>query len=74
MKVITPKFGKKTPDDLPMILRELADAADRGEIECFVAAYIQGNEYEFHISASITDSIVLATMLQDINIRRMRNE
>ncbi len=74
MKIVTLPTGKKTPEDLPQKLRELADAAERGEIESFICAYVQDDQFEFMHAASYKDSVVLAALMQDVNIRRMRYE
>jgi hypothetical protein len=74
MKIISLPTGKKTPDDLPKNLRDLADAAERGEVESLICACIKDDEFQFMHAASYKDAVVLAALMQDLNIRRMRYE
>jgi len=63
MKVIEGGFGRKACVNLASDLREVADAVERGEIVDFVAAYVQGGEYEMLYAASLSDSVFLSTLL-----------
>jgi hypothetical protein len=65
------KFGRRAASDLSKELRELADAVDRGEITSLVAAFVENEGYSFMFSASLSDAIVLTTLLQNRNVERM---
>jgi hypothetical protein len=71
MKVIEGSFGKQPPTDLAVRLRELADAAEKGEITSMVAAYIEGDSYSFMWAASLEKAVVLTALLQQRNYARM---
>lgn len=62
-KVIKAKFGDHCGHDLPGILRDLADAAERGEVTAYVGAYIQNGEYMTLHSASLQNGLVLSDLL-----------
>lgn len=66
------KFGKRAPDDLPGILREMAGAVERGEITSMVTACVRGGQYEIGFSASLEDSLVLSTLLHTRSIEKFR--
>jgi hypothetical protein len=66
------QFGPRAPDDLPAILREMADAAERGEITGMVMASIRSGSYEISMSASLQESLVLATLLHTRTIEKFR--
>jgi hypothetical protein len=72
MKVIEGGFGNRAPSDLSNVLREMADAVDRGEITGLVAAYVHNDEYLFTYGTSMTQAVVLSSMLQDQSIQRMK--
>lgn len=72
MKVIEGGFGNRAPADLANALREMADAVDRGEITALVAAYVENDEYLFTYGTSMTQAVVLSSMLQDQSIQRMK--
>lgn len=63
IKVVTVKFGPKAPDDLPNILRDMADSVERGEITAFVGATVCNGNFELHFSASVIEALTLATLL-----------
>lgn len=64
--------GARPPSDLSKRLRELADAVDRNEIVELVAAYVQDGNYEFLYGASLVDSIIMSTLLQNSCVNRMK--
>ena len=72
MKVIEGGFGNRAPSDLANVLREMADAVDRGEITGLVAAYVHNDEYLFTYGTSMSQAVVLSSMLQDQSIQRMK--
>ena len=72
MKVIEGGFGNRAPSDLSNVLREMADAVDRGEITGLVAAYVHNDEYLFTYGTSMSQAVVLSSMLQDQSIQRMK--
>jgi hypothetical protein len=72
MKVIDGGFGKQVPDDLSKRLREMADEVDKGDITGMVVAYICDGDYSFIFGTSLSESIVLSTLLKQSSIDRMR--
>jgi hypothetical protein len=72
MKVIEGGFGNKAPSDLANVLREMADSVERGDITALVAAYVENGEYLFTYGASMSQAVVLSSMLQDQSIQRMK--
>lgn len=72
MKVIEGGFGSRAPSDLANTLREMADAVERGNITALVAAYVENDEYLFTYGTSMTEAVVLSSMLQDQSIQRMK--
>lgn len=70
--IVAVQFGRRAPDDLPAILRDLADAAERGEVKGMVMAAIKDGEYDIGFSASLEDSLVLATLLHTRAVDRFR--
>ena len=60
------------PDDFPKLLRDLADSVERGNITGMVVAYSNSGEYKFCYPSNLHDSVVLAAMLQQNCIDRMR--
>lgn len=70
MNLVKLDAGPKAPSDLSRILRELADAVDRGEITALVAAYTQGTDFKIQHSASIREGLELATILQSRCLKR----
>jgi hypothetical protein len=72
MKVIDGGFGKHAPDDLSERLREMADEVDEGEITGMIVAYVHKGNYSFMFGTSLSESILLATLMQQESIDRMR--
>lgn len=56
-------FGPKACANLASDLRTMADAVDRGEIVDLVAAWEQGGQYQIIRSASLINSLTMATLL-----------
>jgi len=67
------KQSNPMPDDFPSMLRALADRVERGEITSFVGAWSSEN-YEFLFPSSLSDSLVLATLLQRVAVDKFRGE
>lgn len=63
---------KRPPYDLAARLRELADQADAGKLTEFVCAGTVNDGYEFVYGASLQNCLVLAAMLQQNCVDRMR--
>ncbi len=61
--LIQVQFGPRAPDDLPGILRELADAAERGEVKGMVYAYLRDDFYQTGVSASPQQGLLMSTLL-----------
>lgn len=72
MKLIEGGFGKQPPKDIVEQLEGLLEEAKQGRIRAIVAAYTLDEEYRFMFGASLTDAIVMTTLLQDFNVHRMR--
>ena len=72
-EVIDGRFGKQAPEDLSQRLRELADEVDKGYITGMVVAYVGDGEYSFVFGTSLSESIVLSTLLKQSSIDRMRS-
>lgn len=64
MNIVKCEFIKRAPSDLSAQLRALADAVDQGCITGLVAAYVRMGEYEMLHSASLSESLVMATLPQ----------
>lgn len=63
---------KKPPSDLSDVLRKIADQADAGEVTDLIVAYHLNGNREFIYGTSLNDSLILATLLQQNCIDRMR--
>jgi hypothetical protein len=63
---------KALPADLPQALRNLASRVECGEVTEMVIAYVAGDEYEYMFPSSLTESLLLATLLQARCIDRYR--
>lgn len=61
--LIPVKFGPRVAEDLPRILRDLADAAERGEITGMVYAFQTDAGFVTNQSASLRDALVLCDLL-----------
>lgn len=72
--LIQVQFGPCAPDDLPGILRELAGAAERGEVTGMVYAYIRDDSYQTGLSASIAQSLCMTTILHKAAVRQLTGE
>lgn len=74
LKIVSlPLYRKAINTDFPLRLRELADCAARGEIDSAVVAYVgPDGAFNFLWPSSLTDSLVLAAMLQGLALDRMR--
>lgn len=68
------QFGPRAPDDLPGILRDLADAAERGEVTGMVYAYIRDDSYETGLSASIVQALAMTTILHKASVKQLTGE
>lgn len=64
--------GKRAPDDLAGILRELADRAEKGEVEALVLAANVGGEYQFNHACNAADGLVLANLLHASALRKFQ--
>lgn len=70
--IVVPLSKPKVDLELVKTLREIADAAERGEAVDLVAAYTHANEYKFVYGASLTDSLVLVSLLQSRCVERFK--
>jgi hypothetical protein len=52
------------PDDFPAVLRALADQVEAGQCTAFVSIAVVNGEYEMLFPSSLTDSLLLAALLQ----------
>jgi hypothetical protein len=62
------------PHDTAAALRDLADKIEAGECTGVAWGAVIGGEFVMRSGSPITESIVLATLLLDWNVRRMRGE
>lgn len=70
-----PKPESKGDPNLPKILRDLADKVERGEVVDYIAAYVDnsnGGRYTTEVSTSISDSIVLSSLLWQTCVDKLR--
>lgn len=72
MNVIEGGFGRHAPADLADELRELADAVDIGDISGMIVAYVRNGEYLFTFATSLSEAVLLAALMQQQSIDRMR--
>lgn len=70
-KIVAVQFGPRAPDDLPGILRELADAAERGEVTGMVFAYVRDDLYQTGLSASPQQALVMSTILHERAVEKL---
>jgi hypothetical protein len=63
--IVNVAFGPRAPGDLSQRLREIADAVDRGEVTSLVGAYVEAGDYCFLFGASISDGLILSTLMHD---------
>ena len=63
---------KRPPSDLAARFRELADQADAGRLTEAVIAYVSDGSYEFTYGASLSPCLVLASLLHQNCLDRMR--
>jgi hypothetical protein len=63
---------KKAPSGLAHSLRELADKVDAGAVTDVVLARVEHGNYEFLYAASLASCVVMAALLQQSCIDRMR--
>ena len=63
---------KRPPSDLAARLRELADQADAGRLTEDVIAYVSDECYEFTYGASLSQCVVMASLLHQNCVDRMR--
>jgi hypothetical protein len=59
-------------DGLAKELRRLADAAERGDVECFAACWSENNRFDFLREGSDQETLVLGVLLQDWALRRLK--
>lgn len=64
--------GDRPPPDLSARLREMADQVDAGQITGMVIACVFDDSYQFTYADSLHDCLVMAAMLQQNCLDRMR--
>ena len=62
----------KPPSGLAKRLREIADDVDKGVTTSFVCARVENDCYEFMHAASLNDCLVMAALLYQNCVDRMR--
>lgn len=61
------------PDDLPALLRKMADDVEAGRLTGFYAGYTnEVGEYGFVIPSSINDTLILAALMYDMALSKYR--
>lgn len=73
MNIVKLDARPKAPNGLADDLRALADAVDKGECTGAVVASVKGGEWEFIYADSLVDCLVMATLLQQKCIDRLRD-
>ena len=63
---------KSAPSDLSALFRELAEKADDGRLTSAVIAYVSDDCYEFAYGASLSQCVVLSSLLNQNSVDRMR--
>ncbi len=64
------KQTPRLPSDAAAQLRKIADSIDAGETTELCAAMVTNGSYEFLFVSSLTDSLVLASLLQHRCVER----
>jgi hypothetical protein len=72
MKLINFPKQLNISEDTSQSLREIADAVDSGEVTQIVLACVRNDEYEIRQFSSLTDSVVLSSILHDTIVRGFR--
>ncbi len=72
LKVVEGRFGVQPPKGLAQNLRDMADAADRGDLTEIAAVTVQDGNYVFTWGTSLIHGIALTAMLHSQAIDRMR--
>lgn len=73
-KIHAVQFARQPAENLARDLRAMADAVDRGEILDVVAAWSDQGEYQLMSSASLVNSLTLATLLHRRTVDRFLGE
>lgn len=60
------------PSDFAGVLRDLADAVERGEVAQCAVACVRGGAFEFLLPSSLHDSLVLAALLHHRCVERFK--
>lgn len=63
---------QKLPDDLPELLRKLADRVEAGTVTDMVVAYVEDDHYEYLWPSPLDDSLIICTLAQARAIDRYR--
>ncbi len=63
---------KRPPSNLAAELRALADQAEAGKVTDAVVAYVSNDERGFIYASSLSECLVMATLLKQNCIDRMR--
>ena len=66
------KIPPRMPDDMPGLLRELADHIESGRITAMVVGFCRDDCYEFLWPSSIVDSFLISSMLQASALDKLR--
>lgn len=67
------KTKPKLPDDLPEILRSLANEVESGAITDMVIGYVANGDYKFLWPSSLVDSLVLCDLAHSMALDRMQS-
>jgi hypothetical protein len=66
--------GRRAPEGLARQLRELADAADRGELTALVASYTVADRFGFLYAAGHRDGVLLSAWLHQECMNRLTED
>ena len=67
------KGGERSPDDLALKLRQLADAVDRGEVKELIATYTQNDIYMSLIACSDEAGVAMSGIQHANAVDKLRN-
>jgi hypothetical protein len=60
------------PDDLPSVLRQLADDVESGAVTAMVVGYKEDDTYKFLWPSTLESSLIISALANDRAIERFR--
>lgn len=74
MNVLQLAAARRLPEDTAAVLRAFADDAESGRLTEFTYAYVRDGCYGTGSASSLSETVVLTSILHDWAVRRMRGE